>query len=99
MTNLSKSDIYNVYILAAGNLARGKTTAQSTSTGSASNSGKAVNGVYNDFTHTIYDAYPSWWRVDLGENYNIGQIKLYNRRGCCRKLNNTIDPQSFLLFM
>ena len=89
MTNLSKSDIYNVYILAAGNLARGKPTAQSSTFNSNYPSSKAVNGVYNDFTHTTAGAYPSWWRVDLGDVYSIGQIKLYNRKDCCRKLNNT----------
>ena len=95
LTNLSKSDNNNVYILAAGNLARGKPTDQST----ASNSGNAVNGNYDDFTHTTAGKHPSWWRVDLGDIYSIRQIKLYNRRDCCRKLYYTINPQSFLLFM
>ena len=85
LINLSKSDINNVYILAAKNIALGKGTSQS----SASNSGKAVNGNLCDFTHTDEGNGPKWWKVGLGKNYSIGQIKLYNRHDCCRKLNYT----------
>ena len=91
MTNLSKSDINNVYISAAENLALGKPTNES-STRSPFSSSAAVNGDYSDFTHTLDNVYPSWWRVDLGDIYNIGQIKLYNRKDCCSELYYTIDP-------
>ena len=88
LTNLSKSDINNVYILAAENLALGKPTYQSSSR-SSNDSNRAVNGNLCDFTHTLSNEYPSWWRVDLEERYNIGQIILCNRKDCCSELNNT----------
>ena len=64
----------------------GKTTDQSSTYFFNYPASKAVNGVYNDFTHTADNEYPSWWRVDLGDIYNIGQIILHNRKdSCCRK--------------
>ena len=88
LTYLLKSDINHVYILDAGNLALGKQTTQS-STDAPYSSSRAVNGDYNDFTLTIDRAESRWWRVDLGNIYNFGQIKLYNRKDCCRKFNYT----------
>ena len=79
---LSKSDI-NVFVSANSNLALSKPTAQSSAFHPPS---WAVNGNYDDFSHTNEGSGPKWWRADLGEIYSIGQMKLYNRKSCCRKL-------------
>ena len=92
LINLLTSDIINVYILASGNLALDKPTSQSSTDTPDYPSSDAINGNYDDFTHTAANEYPSWWRVDLGDIYIIGKIKLYNRKDCCRKLYYTIDP-------
>ena len=35
-------------------------------------------------THTRRQTNP-WWSVDLGAEYNIGRVRIYNRRDCCGK--------------
>ena len=45
----------------------------------------AVNGNYADFTHTFANVnLPSTWEVNLGTNYGIGSIVLWNRTDCCQ---------------
>ena len=73
----------DLIISASSNLAFGKATAQSSTYNPPS---YAVNGRYDDFSQTAEGNGSKWWRVDLGEIYSIGQIKLYNRKDCCRKL-------------
>ena len=89
---MSKSDINDVFVSASSNLAFGKAAAQSSALNPPS---YAVNGNYDVFSHTAEGNGPKWWRVDLGKNYSIGQIKLYNRKDCCRKLNYTIELNIF----
>lgn len=46
----------------------------------------AVDGIMNNFTHTIgntSDTNP-WWKVNLGGSYLIQSITLENRYDCCR---------------
>ena len=67
----------------AGNLARGKDTWQSTTAHSGSAS-RAVDGNKGtDFhsgscTHTKSQQ-NAWWRVDLGDDYKVGMVKITNR--------------------
>jgi YVTN family beta-propeller protein len=69
------------------NLAKGKSSSQSSTAYSAS-AGRAVdgnvNGVFNQnsVTHTNSTA-NAWWQVDLGASYLLSAITLYNRTNCC----------------
>ncbi|MEJ8856025.1 PA14 domain-containing protein [Variovorax robiniae] len=70
------------------NLARGKTASQS-STGWGGEATRAVDGVIdgsfwgaNSVMHTNYEATP-WWEVDLGADYRIHTMRLWNRTDCC----------------
>ncbi|MEM6965750.1 MAG: discoidin domain-containing protein [Bacteroidota bacterium] len=83
------------------NLALGKTTAQSstiTAGGITGNSDKAVdgntNGIYfstpassSSVAATNFSTNP-WWQVDLGDNYQIEKIKVFNRTDGSDKTNN-----------
>ncbi|CAG0911552.1 unnamed protein product, partial [Cyprideis torosa] len=42
------------------------------------------SGIYNigSVTHTTVTNNP-WWRVDLGKQYDISKIHVYNRTDCC----------------
>ena len=72
----------NLY--AQNNLALGQPTSQSTLyRGFRFPSDLAVDGDINNFTHTETNTSPSWWRVDLGDVYDINQIVIYNRQNCC----------------
>ena len=45
---------------------------------------KAVNGNYNDFTHTLAGQnLPATWEVNLATNYALARIVIYNRTDCC----------------
>ena len=60
------------------NVAAGKTTSQSSTNTFGSHI--AVNGNYSDYTHTLAGMnLPATWEVNLGTNYGIGSIVLYNR--------------------
>lgn len=82
------------------NLAQGKGTTQSSTysatgvpTGSSS---KAVDGNTNgnyssgSVTHTNSQA-GAWWQVDLGANYDIGNIQIWNRTDCCANRLTNFD--------
>jgi len=46
----------------------------------------AVDGILNNFTHTsgsAGDANP-WWQVNMGADYRLNQVVLYNRSDCCQ---------------
>ena len=66
------------------NVAEGKDATQS-STFSSATADLAVDGntdgVYGNgsVTHTSLSGTNAWWKVDLGSEYNIGQIKIWNR--------------------
>lgn len=46
---------------------------------------KAVNGILTDFAHTGNEKHP-WLIIDLGETYEIHEIEVFARSGCCGKL-------------
>lgn len=67
----------------ATNVARGKATTQ-TSTLGGFTPDLAVNGSTADFTHTAAgQGLPATWTVNLGTNYGIERITLFNRTSCC----------------
>ena len=69
------------------NLAVGKLATQS-STRFGGIPSRAVDGNTDGYyykgsvTHT-YNSDKPWWRVDLGNDYQINSVKLFNRVGCC----------------
>jgi hypothetical protein len=47
---------------------------------------KAVDGRKDTFSSTDYDKNTNpnaWWQVDLGREYSIAEIKIWNRVDCC----------------
>jgi hypothetical protein len=89
---------------APANVAAGKSATQSSNYNSATLAALALDGNTNgDFaagsvTHTLGEAAP-WWQVDLGDQYPVSQVKLYNRTDCCRdRLQNFyvfLSPEPF----
>ena len=80
------------------NLALGKPAAQSSSYSASYPAANAVDGALNTFSHTASLDTNAAWRVDLGGDYYISQIILYNRLNCCwprlRDITVSIrDPQ------
>jgi len=71
------------------NIARGKSTQQSTTNASAVSALAVdgnVNGSYSvgSVSHTAEGLAEQWWQVDLGGNASrIKEIKIYNRTDCC----------------
>jgi hypothetical protein len=74
------------------NVAALKPTTQS-SEGWGGVPGNAVNGNFGDFTHTAADDFAPVWEVNLGEEFLIDSILLYNRESCCggRLYNVTVE--------
>lgn len=74
------------------NVALNKTATQSSNYDNAG-AERAVDGNTNgsysigSVTHTQNDAL-SWWMVDLGSNYHISDIEIWNRAECKERLNN-----------
>ncbi|MEO1012570.1 MAG: discoidin domain-containing protein, partial [Bacteroidota bacterium] len=60
---------------------------------------KAVDGITDgnrdngSVTHTEIEDNP-WWRVDLGQEYGITEVRIYNRTDCC---SDRLDGASILL--
>ncbi|KAB1069766.1 carbohydrate-binding protein [Tamlana haliotis] len=78
------------------NLALGKTAEQS-SVSHGGNANRAVDGNTNgawsnsSVTHTLSEAQP-WWQVRLGQDYQIGSIKIFNRTdSCCKSRLSNFD--------
>lgn len=46
---------------------------------------KAVNGILTDFATTGSEKHP-WLIIDLGATYEVHQIEVFARSGCCGKL-------------
>ena len=46
----------------------------------------AINGSTSDFSHT-YNTGDEWWEVDLGAEYTIDNIVVYNRAGFLERIN------------
>ena len=78
------------------NVARGKSTSQSSTFGGYAYSSRAVDGNTNGIwggksvTHTNHD-YRAWWEVNLGSAYTIDYIKVYNRKDCCSERLSNFD--------
>jgi hypothetical protein len=72
----------------ANDVALGKSASQSSNYSAGHYAGAAVDGntdgnyYSNTSTHTNAD-YRGWWYVDLGGDFNIGSITLWNRTDCC----------------
>ena len=65
------------------NIALNKPVEQSSSLSSKTWAKEAVNGDYDDFSHT--GTFPNqWWKIDLLRTYEIQQIILFNRHGFCK---------------
>ncbi|MGH1427281.1 MAG: RHS repeat-associated core domain-containing protein, partial [Arenicella sp.] len=43
---------------------------------------RAVNGAFNDSTHTVNQNQP-WWQVDLGSQSEIQTVRVHKRSDCC----------------
>lgn len=63
------------------NIAQGKMTIQSSTYGGF-DSGLAVDGDITNFNHTNTTT-NNWWRLDLGEEYDINRIVVFNRASSC----------------
>ncbi len=73
------------------NVALGRPAAQSTDyqNNPANGAANAVDGNFNNITHTADGAFNSWWQVNLAAATNISQILLFNRADCCgNRLSN-----------
>ena len=74
------------------NLALGKHTEQSTTSGHRAYSSRAVDGNINSIfddkscTHTKTTK-GNWWQVDLVDVYEIRDVVITNRGDCCGKFN------------
>lgn len=84
---------FQPHFLSAQNLAQGKRAYQS-STAYGGNANRAVDGNTDgrwpkkSVTHTRNEQNP-WWEVDLGAEYDITKIEIWNRTDCCKeRLNN-----------
>ena len=78
---------------ATNNVALGKATTQS-SLRDGFTSDRAVNGYYGDYAHTLANVnLPATWEVDLGTNYGLGSIVLWNRTDCCQSRLRDITVQ------
>ena len=64
-------------------IAGGQPTVQTSTLGSFA-AGRAVNGDFDDFTHTTSADDAASWRVDLPAARWIDRVVVHNRRGCCR---------------
>ena len=65
------------------NVALNKTATQSSDYNSSLTASKAIDGNENNFSHTNEDA-NAWLEVDLGANYDIETVKIFNRKDCCQ---------------
>ncbi|XP_062599430.1 fucolectin-like [Saccostrea cucullata] len=73
------------------NVAYGKYASQSTElVGGQFVASKAVNGVFNDFTHTDLEKNP-WIRIDLGRNYTVHEVEVFGRKDCCVERLHDLD--------
>lgn len=79
--------VAEIKVFGTPNLAEGQPATQST-TGSGGVASRAVDGNTDGFffrssvTHTNGDNNP-WWEVDLGSDYDITKVEIWNRTDCC----------------
>jgi hypothetical protein len=43
----------------------------------------AINGLNNDFTHTVNTDLTPWWQVNLNRRAAVSTVNMHNREGCC----------------
>lgn len=72
------------------NVALGKPATQAGTFDSNTPASKAVNGdttstYSSDISHTSPSNPTAWWEVDLGAEYNISSVVVFNRADCCRE--------------
>lgn len=84
---ISQGQYYSIGAQASTNVATGGTAEQSSIAFDGA-PGRAIdgntNGVYNagSITHTTSEN-QAWWQVDLGTEYDLSEIELFNRTDCC----------------
>ncbi|VDI33594.1 Hypothetical predicted protein [Mytilus galloprovincialis] len=74
-------------------VAYGKNSYQSSTSktdGIPHSSNRAVDGNMKTIIHTHFDNSP-YWEVDLGKNYQIKRVEIYNRRDCCGERIHDLD--------
>lgn len=92
--SLAEVQVFGTLTNASENIALNKKTSQSSNWRRRGRSSKAVDGNTNGnwssktVTHTKKDT-NSWWRVDLGDTYNVEKINVYNRTDCCNQRLST----------
>jgi hypothetical protein len=74
------------------NLALGRVTTQS-SDGYGRTGAEAVDGSLSTFSHTADADLDSWWEVDLGASASIGEVRIFNRVGCCPNRLYNLDVE------
>lgn len=55
--------------------------------------GMAIDGSYQNFTHTETGDVEPYWEVDFGENMSFQRVKLFNRTDCCQTRLRDITVQ------
>ncbi|XP_052676765.1 pentraxin fusion protein-like [Crassostrea angulata] len=50
----------------------------------------AVNGILTDFAHTAPEKHP-WLIIDLGATYEVHEIEVFARSGCCGNQIHDLD--------
>jgi hypothetical protein len=84
-----KGEMVDQTVTSGTNLALGKAARQS-STFEANGANRAVDGNTDgnkgdgSVSHTQADKQP-YWEVDLGKNFLIDEVKIYNRTDCCQE--------------
>ena len=66
------------------NIARSKTVTISSNYGTGYDGNNATDGNLENSMHTGGNSSQEWLEVDLGKEYNIGNIKIINRKNCCQ---------------
>jgi len=63
-------------------------SASQSSVGGDYTADKAVNGIYDDFSHTLWQVSPLWWRLDFEVSRCIGGGKIWLVENCCPAQSN-----------
>ena len=83
-----------LYAQTGMNLAAGRVASQSSQSqwSNANDAQGAINGVKNGGFgfHTNEEINP-WWQVDLGADYKLENVVLYNREDCCSERARTVQ--------
>jgi hypothetical protein len=96
--SLAEVEVYGTLVRCLGNVAFQKPANQSSTLSHSVNpvAGKAVDGNINGFftegftTHTNSEA-GAWWEVDLGREFYITDVAIFNRIDCCEDRLQNFD--------